>query len=122
MKTQHYLKSVNLTISSPAAAARSERETFRQRIEDLSDQAIEIGTRLQALALLTLPLAVPPVENGIDFYAEVRRFEVALIRRAMKYTKGSQIEAARLLKMKNTTLSSKIKVLRITLGANKRFS
>jgi len=122
MKTQNYLKSVNRTISSPTEEARNERETFRQRIEDLSDQAIEIGTRLQALALLTLPLAGPPVENGIDFYAEVRRFEVALIRRAMKYTKGSQIEAARLLKMKNTTLSSKIKVLRITLGANKRFS
>ena len=122
MKTQNYLKSVNQTISSPAEAARNERETFRQRIEDLSDQAIDIGTKLQALALLTLPLAVPPVENGIDFYAEVRRFEVALIRRAMKYTKGSQIEAARLLKMKTTTLSSKIKVLKITLGANKRFS
>jgi len=122
MKTQNYLKSVNRTISSPTEEARNERETFRQRIEDLSDQAIEIGTRLQALALLTLPLAVPPVENGIDFYAEVRRFEVALIRRAMKYTKGSQIEAARLLKMKTTTLSSKIKVLKITLGANKRFS
>jgi len=122
MNTQNYLKSVNRTISSPAEEARNARETLRQRIEDLSDQAIDIGTRLQALALLTLPLAVPPVENGIDFYAEVRRFEVALIRRAMKYTKGSQIEAARLLKMKNTTLSSKIKVLKITLGANRRFS
>jgi transcriptional regulator with GAF, ATPase, and Fis domain len=115
MKSQNYLKSVNRTISSPAEETGNERETFCQRIEELSDQAVDIGTKLQALAILILPLTVPRVENGIDFYAEVRRFEVSLIRRAMKYTKGSQTEAARLLKMNCTTLNSKIKVLKITL-------
>lgn len=49
------------------------------------------------------------VRNGIDFYEEVERFEVDLIQRALSVTHGHQRRAARLLKMKVTTLNSKIK-------------
>jgi transcriptional regulator with GAF, ATPase, and Fis domain len=49
------------------------------------------------------------VRTGIDFYEEVKRFEIDLIQRALVFTSGSQVRAARLLKMKVTTLNSKIK-------------
>ena len=45
----------------------------------------------------------------LDLQAEVRRFEAELIRNALKRTKGRQRRAARLLRMKVTTLNTKIK-------------
>ncbi|MGH9899570.1 MAG: helix-turn-helix domain-containing protein [Pyrinomonadaceae bacterium] len=50
----------------------------------------------------------------IDFYAEVERFERNLIERALARTSGNQTQAARLLKLKLTTLNSKIKLYGIT--------
>jgi len=55
------------------------------------------------------------VGRGIDFYDEVRRFEVDLIRRALEQTAGHQSRAARLLGMNATTLNSKIKTYNIQL-------
>lgn len=49
------------------------------------------------------------IENGFDFYAEVSRFEIDLIRRALLQTGGHQVRAAKLLNLKVTTLNSKIK-------------
>jgi DNA-binding protein Fis len=49
------------------------------------------------------------VRSGIDFYEEVKRFEVDLIQRALSFTGGNQVRAAGLLNMKVTTLNSKIK-------------
>jgi transcriptional regulator with GAF, ATPase, and Fis domain len=51
----------------------------------------------------------PDIESGLDFYDEVSRFEIDLIRRALVWTGGNQRRAARLLKLKVTTLNSKIK-------------
>jgi len=55
------------------------------------------------------------VGRGVDFYDEVRRFEVDLIRRALEQTGGHQSRAARLLGMNATTLNSKIKTYNIQL-------
>jgi transcriptional regulator with GAF, ATPase, and Fis domain len=49
------------------------------------------------------------IENGFDFYDEVSRFEIDLIRRALLQTGGHQVRAAKLLNLKVTTLNSKIK-------------
>jgi len=49
------------------------------------------------------------ITQGINFYDEVRRFEVSLIEQALRHTHGSQIRAAALLGLKHTTLNSKIK-------------
>jgi DNA-binding NtrC family response regulator len=59
----------------------------------------------------------PAVEigRGINFYDEVRRFEMDLIRRALEQTGGHQSRAARLLGMNATTLNSKIKTYNISL-------
>ena len=47
--------------------------------------------------------------NGIDFYNEVERYEIELIRSALSYCRGNQTSAARLLHMKSTTLNAKMK-------------
>jgi len=54
-------------------------------------------------------------ENGLDFYDEVTRFEIDLIKRALLLTAGHQGRAARLLNLRATTLNSKIKHYGINL-------
>jgi DNA-binding NtrC family response regulator len=49
------------------------------------------------------------MENNTNFYEEVARFEVALIRTALQRTEGHQIKAAQLLKLNPSTLNAKIK-------------
>ncbi len=49
------------------------------------------------------------IARGVNFYDEVRKFEVDLIRRALDQTGGHQSRAARLLGLNATTLNSKIK-------------
>lgn len=57
--------------------------------------------------------SVPDIGRGINFYDEVRRFEIDLIRRALEQTGGHQSRAARLLGMNATTLNSKVKTYNI---------
>jgi DNA-binding NtrC family response regulator len=47
--------------------------------------------------------------RGVNFYDEVRKFEMDMIRRALEQTGGHQSRAARLLGLNATTLNSKIK-------------
>jgi DNA-binding NtrC family response regulator len=49
------------------------------------------------------------VQLGVNFYEEVRRFEISLIKQALFHTNGKQAAAASLLKLNATTLHSKIK-------------
>ncbi|MBA3439565.1 MAG: sigma-54-dependent Fis family transcriptional regulator [Pyrinomonadaceae bacterium] len=64
----------------------------------------------------TSTVAALDIEHGINFYDEVRRFEIDVIRRALEQTNGHQSRAARLLGMNATTLNSKIKTYNIQLG------
>ena len=49
------------------------------------------------------------IARGVNFYDEVKKFEIDLIRRALDQTGGHQSRAARLLGLNATTLNSKIK-------------
>ena len=51
----------------------------------------------------------PDAPAQVSFYEEVRRFEIGLITRALRQAHGKQVEAARLLGMKPTTLNAKMK-------------
>ena len=53
-------------------------------------------------------------EGPIDFYDEVRRFEVEMIQSALRRTNGVQTEAASLLGLKPSTLHAKIKQYRLS--------
>jgi DNA-binding NtrC family response regulator len=46
---------------------------------------------------------------GIDFYDEVERYEIELIRTALNQCGGNQTQAAKLLHLKLTTLNAKMK-------------
>lgn len=53
------------------------------------------------------------ISRGVNFYEEVRKFEIDLIQRALDQTGGHQSRAARLLGLNATTLNSKIKTYNI---------
>ena len=84
------------------------RECLRNEISDPQS----VAARSHDGASMT---AVQDIGRGVDFYDEVRRFEIDLIRRALDQTGGHQSRAARLLGMNATTLNSKIKTYNINL-------
>jgi DNA-binding protein Fis len=47
--------------------------------------------------------------DGFDFYREVERYEIELIKNALDLCEGNQARAAKLLTMKPTTLNAKMK-------------
>ncbi|MDQ5845359.1 MAG: hypothetical protein M3539_08700 [Acidobacteriota bacterium] len=49
------------------------------------------------------------IAEGIDFFDEIKRFEISLIRLALAKTSGHQARAAKLLNINPTTLNTKIK-------------
>jgi transcriptional regulator with PAS, ATPase and Fis domain len=51
-----------------------------------------------------------------DFYEMVREYEKLLIRRALVKAHGNQALAARMLRLKPTTLNNKMKVLNLSAG------
>lgn len=53
------------------------------------------------------------IARGVNFYDEVKGFEIDLIRRALDQTAGHQSRAAQLLGLNATTLNSKIKAYNI---------
>ncbi|HEY0545027.1 MAG TPA: helix-turn-helix domain-containing protein [Pyrinomonadaceae bacterium] len=85
--------------------AANENGDLRQRAQVLKDLALALLSEVQTLG----DNQEMEGADGIDFYDEVRRFEIELIQRALKKTGGHQMRAARLLNVKVTTLNSKIK-------------
>ena len=93
-------------------SSRRERRSgaaLRRRIAAISSIVSALNAAVDDLESFELPM----LTDGVDFYDEVRRFEIALIRKALRLTHGSQIHAAKLLKLNATTLSTKIKNYRI---------
>ena len=87
----------------------SERlNAIREMAQALTDEA-ESLEREHALAETSGTAAKLDLKSGIDFFDEVRRFEIQLITVALKYARGNQAQAARLLGLGTTTLNYKIK-------------
>jgi DNA-binding NtrC family response regulator len=99
---------------------QDEISEYRERRE----VAVSFHKRLAVITSLLSSLTVaigdleaselPPLNEGFDFYNEVRHFEIRLIKKALKITGGSQTQAARLLKLNTTTLNTKIKNYQIS--------
>ena len=86
--------------------------TSHSNVTTLKELTLRLLREVQSISeVYTLSL-----ESGLDFYAEVRRFEIDLIKRALLQTAGHQVRAARLLNLKVTTLNSKIKHYNINLN------
>jgi transcriptional regulator with GAF, ATPase, and Fis domain len=69
-----------------------------------------------ARAIETIAESKNQPDGPLDFFDEVERFEIELIQGALRQTGNSQIRAAKLLGMRNTTLNSKIKKYGIPLS------
>jgi transcriptional regulator with GAF, ATPase, and Fis domain len=80
----------------------------------LREAARALSKALKAVRALELfGSSVPDFGREIDFYEEVRRFEILLIEQALRRSGGNQARAAALLGLKKTTLNCKIKVYNI---------
>ena len=88
---------------------RANPASFRKRIAIISSLLSSLSTEVNELESSELP----PLNEEFDFYGEVRRFEVLLIRKALRLTGGSQKKAAKLLNLNATTLNAKIKSYQI---------
>jgi transcriptional regulator with GAF, ATPase, and Fis domain len=95
----HLINSAGAIADEERAAAHSSKTTTLKQLA--------LKLLIEAQSLNEVPTL--DVGNGIDFYEEVKRFEVDLIQSALSFAGGNQVRAARLLNMKVTTLNSKIK-------------
>lgn len=84
------------------AVAGFKLEALKTLAESLLDEVQDLEVKSNA-----------DIAGGISLYAELRRYETDLIRRALAFAGGSQRRAARLLGLKPSTLNSKIKRYRI---------
>lgn len=88
----------------------------RNRVQNLVELAQTLLREAEALACdkkftdESNRLHTLNISEGVDFYREIERFEISLIKLALDQTGGHQARAARLLKIKPTTLHSKIKL------------
>jgi transcriptional regulator with GAF, ATPase, and Fis domain len=90
----------------------SESATSRNNVTALKELVLRLLCEVQSIN----EVGSVGIENGFDFYDEVSRFEIDLIRRALVQTGGHQVQAAKLLNLKVTTLNSKIKHYQISLS------
>ena len=93
--------------------------TIGNRVENLSALATAITSAAEDLKIVASQVLAYPADSlsakAIDFYAQVSNYEIYLIQRALKYSGGSQVKAAKLLKLKTTTLNNKIKSYQINV-------
>jgi transcriptional regulator with GAF, ATPase, and Fis domain len=101
---------VNRAGANSGEARTASAQSMTQTLEQLALELLKEAQSLHEVPALD-------VRTGIDFYEEVRRFEIDLIQRTLVFTFGSQVRAAQLLKMKVTTLNSKIKHYGIDINA-----
>lgn len=93
--------------------AEQPAENRVERLVDLTNtllQEIETLARDQAFTKETGRVDTLLLSEGIDLFEELKRFEINLIKLALKQTRGHQARAAQLLNINPTTLNSKIKV------------
>lgn len=91
----------------PQPGGRSDVQLHIQAIGEL------INALLTQLDLLQHEPAYSDDDPRLNLRDEVRRFEINLIQRALTRTHGSQVEAARVLGLKATTLNAKMKRYRL---------
>lgn len=93
------------------AVESDEQENARNNISKLKELTLRLLREVHSIS----EVHQYSFDRGLDFYDEVSRFEVDLIKRALLQTAGHQGRAAKLLNLKVTTLNSKIKHYNISL-------
>lgn len=111
MKSAGVWESTDLTGVDMKVNAREETPA-RSNVTALKELTLRLLREVQSIG----EVRTVNLEGGLDFYDEVSRFEIDLIKRALLQTAGHQGRAARLLNLKVTTLNSKIKHYKIPLS------
>ena len=111
MRMQH-LRSVDhnpLTPQAPTNSLPADSNLLYSKLANLSSLVASIHAAVEDLETPQ----VTPMDEEFDFYNEVERFEIKLIRSALRISGGSQVKAAKLLKLNPTTLNAKMKALKL---------
>ncbi len=96
----------------PAVPATKPESDIERRVEQLAVMAKALTTEmeiLQAELYRRHPTQIDFDRDSIDFYGEVERYEIELISNALNKCNGNQARAAKLLRMKSSTLNAKLK-------------
>ena len=92
-------------MSQKLSVRKLKKETVEEKITSLRENTFALIKEIREFG----SFAFADVSQGIDMPKEVRRLEIRLIKRALEETNGNQVNAARLLGLKVTTLNAKIK-------------
>ncbi|HEY0348137.1 MAG TPA: helix-turn-helix domain-containing protein [Pyrinomonadaceae bacterium] len=103
-------------LPSRKAPAAERLNKIRDLASALMDEAKSLDHE-NGLAETSATIENLNLKSRLDFFEEVRRYEVRLISRALEVTGGNQARAARLLGLGTTTLNYKIKAYEITTTA-----
>jgi transcriptional regulator with PAS, ATPase and Fis domain len=90
-----------------------------KKIREMASELIEQASALEhegELADANATISTLGMNGTIDFFAEVQKFEVKLIKRALDLAGGNQARAAKLLGLGTTTLNYKIKTYAVHQG------
>ena len=90
------------------AATGADPDVFKSVLKDLSVALAEAAEVLEQSVLLNED-PTRKIQEGIDFYREVQRFKIGLIRAALAHADGQQKRAAELLSIHLSTLNAMIK-------------
>jgi len=96
----------------PSRTQNAAPEGRLEKIKEMASALLREAESLEhenGLAEASATIETLSARSGVDFFDEVRRFEMRLIRRALELTNGNQARAARILGLGTTTLNYKIK-------------
>jgi DNA-binding NtrC family response regulator len=99
--------SISTSPEPPHLQLHSDADDLHTKIATIRELIASLQTELGNLQMINMP----EMDDDFDFYREVQRYERSLIQNALRLCGGSQVKAARLLKLKPTTLNSKMKIL-----------
>src|SRR6266853_2000850 len=109
MERHHYIQGVAV---KDIVTPHKRNDTRSSKAKSLRDLIAVLSVAVDALQAVDAQ-EVSFVGEGVDFYAEVMRFETHMITQALRVAAGSQREAAKLLHLRPTTLNQKIKAYKI---------
>ena len=84
-------------------------DSIRKLRLQTSDLISEVESLVSLGSRSTYPREPIETESSLEFYEEVKRFEIALIKSALHRTGGNQVRAAAFLNLDSSTLNAKIR-------------
>lgn len=107
--SSQYLRSVDSETTLPKPAFSRNGKVIDNKIANIRNLVSNLDGAIQELESHDLP----QLDDQFDFYHEVERFQINLIKSALRVSRGSQVKAAKLLKLKATTLNAKMKLFKL---------